>query len=118
MMNERDCVLLMHELKPCLIQLLKVTHAIGHNYFYWNEEEGKVCLSTARRLFIARLTLVFQLLYVILQFHFTLESHVSVAGKLVASGLMSMTTLFLTARWELNPDEVSMQIVNGLLAQN
>lgn len=116
-MDERDCVLFISELKLYLVQFLKVTHAAGYSFFYWDDKQERIVLSNSIRKLCVRLSVALHLVYLVLQIYFTFESNASVAVKLVAAGLIAMTAMYLVGRWEMYPDEVHIHMINALLEQ-
>lgn len=115
-MDDRDSVLFISEIKPYLIQILKITSTARNSYFSWDEENEKIAFSKKKN--FVKFSIIFQLIYTIIQIYFTLEAQVTLSNKFKSSGLIVVFVLILIIRWEFEPDDAAMLTINGLLAKN
>lgn len=112
-MDDRDSILFISKIQPFFAQILKLTNAAQHSYFFWDEESCTMVLTKRKNL--VKFTVKFHLVYILLQIGFTLKSEVTLSNKLISSGLIAGSALMLSARWEFEPDEAAIQTINELL---
>lgn len=117
-MEERDCVLCITELKPFLVEFLKIAESFGISYFSWDNETGRIVPIQSKKKPFVQVSIACHAIYVLCQVYVTFEMPVSVASKLIASSIIGMIVLTLAVRWEFHPDEVPMQLINELFAKD
>src|SRR4051812_3290470 len=117
-MDDSDCVRLIQEMRRPLLRFLNYTKPAGFSFYYWDERKQMIEVLGRKGQFFVRTTVIFHLMYLLLQIYFTIKSQSDLGQKLLASVLISLILMLLQARWEFKPDRVGVQLLNGLLIVN
>lgn len=116
-MDERDCIHLAKKAKPFLVRFLNYTSFVPCSHYRWNAKQERIEFRKEKQNKFVLLSLIIHLVHIILQIAFTITSQISFNEKLLAFTLISISVPLLTIRWEFDPDEISMEMLNRMMSK-
>src|SRR3954462_12706456 len=90
---------LIQGMKPALKRLLSYTKPVCFCSYYWDKKEGKICIFGRKGQYIVNFTVIFHMIYLLLQIHFTLASQEPFSDRPVALVIVAVHLLLLQVRW-------------------